>query len=244
MNLTGRVQVSGPDTLHWSTDQLHALGTVGEALNGDKYRYVKAGAADLVAGNVIQSPAIVANHLALTPSAAAIGAVQIVATLGATLATANQYAEGYVQIDTTPGNGYTYRVTGHAAVAQSGVITANLDVSDAVQVALTSSSRVGFIQNKYAGVIQFPVTTATGTVAGVAITPIPTTKYGWLKTRGLCSVLIAGTPALGAQVMTPSSAAGSAVILTTTNLVVAQLVGRMAQVGVDGKNNFVDLDIQ
>lgn len=243
MNLTPRVQVTAPDTLHWTTDFLHLLGTIGETQNGDQFRYVKAGAADLVAGNVLQSPAIVPNHLALTPSAAAIGALTIVATLGATLATANQYAEGYVQIDTTPGNGYTYRVTGHAAVASSGVITATLDSSDPVQVALTASSRVGFVQNKYAGVIQFPVTTATGTVAGVAVTPIPTTKYGWVKTKGLASVLISGTPALGAMVMTPSATAGSAIILTTTNLVVAQLVGRMAQIGVDGKNNFVDLDI-
>lgn len=243
MNLTPRVQVSGPDTLHWQTDFLHALGTIGEGLNGDQYRYVKAGAADLVAGNVLQSPAIVTTHLAMTPSAAAIGALQIVATLGATLATVNQYAEGYVQVDTTPGNGYTYRVIGHAAVVLSGVITLNLDPAEAVQVALTSSSRVGLIQNKYSGVLQFPVTTATGTVAGVATTPIPAGKYGWVKTKGLASVLIAGTPALGAMVMTPSSAAGSAVILTTTNLVVAQLVGRMAQIGVDGKNNFVDLDI-
>lgn len=244
MNLTPRVLISGPDTLRYSADPLLALGTVGEALNGDKYRYVKAGAVDLVAGNVIQSPAVVVNHLALTPAAAAIGAVSFVAALGATLAAVNQYAEGYVQVDTTPGNGYTYRVLGHAAVLSSGNITLALDPAEPIQVALTTSSRVGLMQNKYSGVIQFPVTTATGTVAGVAPCIIPATKYGWLKTRGLCSVLIAGTPALGAQVMTPSSAAGSAIILTTTNLVVAQLVGRMAQIGVDGKNNFVDLDIQ
>lgn len=243
MNLTPRVQVSGPDTLHWATDFVHALGTVGEAGNGDQYRWCKAGASDLVAGNVLQSPAIVVNHLALTPSVAAIGATVVSATLGATLATVNQYAEGYLGVDTTPGNGYTYRIIGNPATALSSLMAITLDPADQIQVALTASSRVGLIQNKYAGVIQFPVTTATGTVAGVAQTPIPAGKYGWIKTKGLCSVLIAGTPAQGAQVMTPSSAAGSAVILTTTNLVVAQLVGRMAQIGVDGKNNWVDLDI-
>ena len=84
---------------------------------------------------------------------------------------------------------------------------------------------------------------AAGTAVGVATYIITAAQYGWVQTRGICSTLIAGTPALGAMVMTPSTAAGSAVIMTTTNLVVAQLVGRMCQIGVDGKNNWVNLDI-
>lgn len=223
---------------------LHAVGQRGYAPDGRQYRYVKAGAADLVAGNVIQSPAIIAAHLACTPPVVAIGATSFVYTPGATAAAANYYADGYLQVDTTPGNGYTYGIKDHAAITASTAFTLNLKKDDPIQVALTASSRVGLIANKYNGVLQFPVTTATGAVVGVASYIITAAQYGWVQTKGICSTLIAGTPALGAMVMTPSTAAGSAVILTTTNLVVAQLVGRMCQIGVDGKNNWCDLDIE
>jgi hypothetical protein len=221
----------------------HALGTIGEAEDGRRYRYVKAGASNLVAGNVLQGPPVIVNHLANTPPAVAAGATSFVYTPGATGAAANYYAGGFLQVDTTPGNGYTYGIKSHGTITSSTAFTLNLNDDDPIQVALTTSSRVGLIQNKYNGVIQFPVTTATGPVVGVAPYIITALQYGWVQTKGACSVLIAGTPALGAMVMTPSSAAGSAIILTTTNLVVAQLVGRMLQIGVDGKNNAVDLDI-
>lgn len=224
-----------------SASAQHKLGTRGYTEDGRAFRYVKAGASDLVAGNTIQSPAIVANHLANTPPAAAIGTKSFTYTPGATLGTADQYADGWLQVDTTPGNGYTLGINGHAAFASATAFTLNLD--DPIQVALTTSSRVGLLANPYNGVIQFPVTTATGSLVGIATYVITAAQYGWIQTWGPCSVLIAGTPALGAEVLAPGTAAGAAVVMTTTNLVVAQTVGRMCQVGVDGKNNFVFLRI-
>lgn len=240
--LRAPVDSVGQDDFVSSATQAHDLGTRIETDDGRVYRYALAGAVDLVAGNVLQGPAVVTAHLANTPPAVAIGAQSFTYTPGAATGTANQYAGGWLQVDTTPGNGYTYEVSGHAAIASSTAFALNL--KDAIQIALTTSSRVGLIANPYRGVIQFPVTTATGIVAGVAGYIITAAQYGWIQTWGMCSTLIAGTPALGAGVMTPSTAAGSAVVLTTTNLVVAQTVGYMAQIGVDGKNNFVDLRIR
>lgn len=232
----------GQDDFVSSSTQAHELGARVETDDGRVFRYALAGASDLVAGNVLQGPAIIPNHLANTPPAVAIGATSFTYTPGATAGGANIYAGGWMQVDTTPGNGYTYSVSGHPAIGSSTAFT--LTLKDAIQVALTTSSRVGLIANPYRGVIQFPVTTATGIVAGVATYIITAAQYGWIQTWGICSVLIAGTPALGAGVMTPSTVAGSAVVLTTTNLVVAQTVGYMAQVGVDTKINFVDLRIR
>lgn len=240
--LRAPVDSVGQDDFVSSATQIHDLGTRIETDDGRVYRYAKAGAVDLVAGNVLQGPAIVTAHLANTPPAVAIGALSFTYTPGAATGTANQYAGGWLQVDTTPGNGYTYEVSGHAAIASSTAFTLNL--KDPIQVALTTSSRVGLIANPYSGVIQFPVTTATGIAVGIAGYIISATQYGWIQTWGMASVLIAGTPALGAPVMTPSTTAGSAVVETTTNLVVAQIVGFMAQIGVDGKNNFVNLRIQ
>lgn len=225
-----------------SADKVHRIGTRAIADDGRVFRYVKAGVADLVAGNVLQSPAIVANHLANTPPVVAIGATSFTYTPGATLGTVAQYEDGYLQVDTTPGNGYTYGLASHPAFASATAFT--LTLKDAIQVALTASSRVGLMANPYNGVIQLPVTTATGTIVGVAGYVITAAQYGWIQTWDLCSTLITGTPALGAMVLGPGTAAGAAqVVVAAGNLIVGQVIGHMAQVGVDGKNNFVQLRI-
>jgi hypothetical protein len=72
------------------------------------FRYCAAGASDTVAGSVYQSAAPIPNHLANTPPAVAVGATSFTYTPGNTAGAANLYAEGYLQVDTTPGNGYTY----------------------------------------------------------------------------------------------------------------------------------------
>lgn len=243
-NFCGPVEITGSGTYDTTTIQQHPLGTPAETRDGRKFRYVKAGAVALVAGNSIQSSAITVNHLALTPTAAGIGAVTVLATLGATLATENQYADGYLQVDTTPGNGYVYQVSSHLSVLSGGVITLLLRPDDALIVALTSSSRVGLMANPWRDVIQTPVTTATGLVVGVAMSAIPIANFGWVQTHGMASPLINGTPALGANVLGVSgTTAGTLDIETAAPLIVSQRVGRMAQIGVSGKNNFVFLTI-
>ena len=251
MNFTGPVQISGSATGDFGTVQLHPLGTQAITRDGRKYRYVFSGAVALVEGNVIQGPAVLVNHLALTPSAAAIGATQVVATLGATAAAVNEYAGGWVQVDTTPGNGQTFAIAGHAAVLSAGVITANLDPSDPVRVALTAASRVGLVHSPYGGgsgssvgVIQTPITTATGKVVGVACSAIPINQFGWVQSHGLAACLINGTPALGATVIGVSAgAAGAADIATAVTILTGQIIGKIAQIGVSGKNNGVYLEL-
>lgn len=243
-NLGNIPEVYGIDEKNYGSTQLHPLGTIGFTKDGRRFRYAKADSgAALVVGNAIQSPAIVPNHLALTAAVTAIGATQTVFTLGATLASANQYAEGYLGVSTTPDLGHQYAVSGHAAVASAGSMTLNLAPDDPVQVAFSTSTRLGLIANPYNGVVQFPVTTATGGLVGIAVSVIPASSFGWLQTHGIGNPLIAGTPALGAMIMSPGTTAGASVIVTTTNLIVAQFVGRMSQIGVDGKCNFVYLDI-
>jgi len=245
MNFQGPVDITGSATGDYGTVQQHAIGMQARTRDGRKFRYCYNGAVALVAGEVIQGPAIVTTHLALTPVAAAIGATAVTATLGGTNnATANQYAGGYLQVDTTPGNGRAYAITGHPAAALSTALTVQLDASDPIRVALTTGSRVGLIANTYNGVIEMPVTTATGKLAGVAVEAIPINNYGWLQTYGDAPVLITGTPALGAMMLGVSgTTAGTADIATAAPLIVSQIIGVMRQIGVSGKNNMVFLTI-
>jgi hypothetical protein len=233
---------TGQDSFGSSATQLHPLGTKAETKDGRIFRYCQAGAVATVAGSLYQSAAPLTNHLANTPPAVAVGATSFSYTPGATAGAANLYAEGYLQVDTTPGNGYCYVVAGHDAITASTAFT--LYLRDAIQVALTTSSRVGLSPNPYKNVIVTP-TTNTAKVVGVPGTVIAISEYGWLQTRGPASVLINGTPAITAPVVNSGTTAGAVDKWTTAAADVAVTpVGFMMQVGVSGKNNFVFLTLE
>jgi len=228
-----------------SATAVHQVGTRAESDDGRVFRYVKAGAVALVAGNVLQSPAVTADHLGTTAAATSLGATSIVfAPTSATAVAVNQYEDGLLQVSTAPGEGYTYGVGPHAAFTTSGTISLK-DQVGLQGAALTTASRLGMIQNPYKGVLQLPVTTATGTIVGIATYVIGANQFGWALTWGLCSVLTTGTPALGAMVLGPGTVAGAAqVVVAAGNLVVGQVIGHMAQVGTTGGINFVDVRIR
>lgn len=217
--------------------QMHPLGTIARTKDGRRFRYSQVGAVDTVAGSLYQAAAPIPNHLANTPPAVAIGATSFTYTPGATAGAANLYAEGYLQVDTTPGNGYMYTVASHAAISSSTAFTLNL--AEPIQIALTTSSRVGLLHNSYKNVIVCP-TAITGRVAGFAVGVITLAQYGWLQTRGPVAALINGTPAITSPVANSATTAGAVDVWTTAAAAVTITpVGYMMQVGVSGKNNAV-----
>lgn len=210
------VQVSAQDLYTYSTVQQHNLGEKAFSSDGRTFRYVKAGAL-LVPGDVLQSPAIVANHVNLTPTAAvAVGDTSITVTLGNTAATANQYAGGYVVVEKgTTGAGQSLLITSHPAA--SGSATLVLTLSDKVQVATSGTVTVSLVANLYNGVIQTPATTLTGTPVGVAVGAIPSASFGWICSRGVTGVKADGTITVGTVgVAVPSAAAGAAKVMAAT----------------------------
>lgn len=242
MNLTAAIQIHANAIRQYDATQRHPLGTLAFTRDGRAFRYAKAGASDLVVGNLLQGPAPSANHLALTPAAAAIGDKSVTATLGATAASENEYAEGYLQVDTTPGNGYGYSISGHAAISSSGSGAFALDPSDPIVVALTTSSRVGLHRNPYRGVIQTP-TTVTAAVVGAAVAPITAAYFGWIQVAGPCPMLINGTPGVGIGVVVGATTAGSVDVAAVAAEINVRIIGHMMQVGVSTKNNMVNLRI-
>lgn len=234
MALYADPQAAGQPLYTSSATQLHALGDRMSA-NGRVYRYARAGAADLVAGNWIQSPAQVANHQNILVAAAAIGATQITVTLGATAATANQYAGGQAVVTITPGIGQAIDISGHPAAGSAATLV--LTLREPLRVALTTSTRIDLCPNPFEGVIQSPVTTLTGAPVGVATYIISATQCGWLQVAGLAGALIAGTPGVGLAIVLPGTAAGAAVIDGAASA--TPIVGRMVSTGGDGENNGV-----
>ena len=233
--------VLGHDEYTSSTIQLHRLGTRAVTRDGRVFRYAQAGATPLVAGSLAQAPAPEPAHLANTPPVVPVGATSFLYAPGAVAGAANLYGEGYLQVDTAPGNGYLYPVSGHKAFLASTAFMLNLETP--IVVALTATSRVGLRANPYKNVVT-SVAPLTAHAVGVAPMPIPAGQYGWLQTYGLSSVLIVGTPAVNAPVLSSATVAGAVDVWTAGAQPTANgPLGFMAQVGVGGKNNFVFLTI-
>jgi hypothetical protein len=239
MQLTSNPQAAGQplytSQAYANNNPPHALGEKMVGPSGACYRFAKAGAVDLVAGNWLQSPAQVGNHQNLTATAAAIGATQVTVTLGATAATANQYAGGKAVVTVTPGLGQEVYIVGHPAAGSGETLT--LTISEPLRVAWTTSTRVDLVPNQYNGVIQSPVTTLTGVPVGVAVNIITAGEYGWILCEGLAGALIAGTPAVGSGLVLPGTAAGAAVIDAGSSG--PCFVGIVASTGGDGECNGV-----
>lgn len=186
------------------------LLTLGERVatnDGRAYRYAKAGATALVPGKLQQAPAEITNHQNLAvAAAAAIGATQVTVTLGATEATANQYAGGYLVTSDATGEGYMYRIASHPAAALSTALVLTLE--DPILVALTTSSEVDLVASPYNGVIVNPATASSNPV-GVAQFAIPANEYGWIQVAGPANVLADGTVVVGTSVVASNGTAGA-----------------------------------
>jgi hypothetical protein len=239
MNLTSDGQAAGIGLFESSSSPKHHLGERFVTPDGRVFRYAKVGGSNLVAGNVLQSPAQVTAHQNLTPVAAAVGATSVTVALGATAATAGQYAGGWAVVTVTPNLGGIYAIKSHPAAALSTSLT--LELSDPIRVAWTTSTRVDLYPNPYNGVIQAPATTLTGAVCGVAPWAIPTTEYGWVQVGGPAAVLLAGTVAVGAACISPSGTAGAAV--TDPADASLNIIGYAMTTGASGETNGVFLNI-
>lgn len=220
-----------------STTQQHKLGERVSSSDGRAFRYCLAGGTTLVVGKLQQSPAQVANHLGLAvQAAAAIGATSAAVTLGATATTLNQYAEGFLVITATPGQGYTYKISGHAAA--SGSATQTLNLEDAIVIALTTSSTADLSLNPHSGVIVNP-TTATGSPVGVAVAAVTNANFGWVQCHGSVACLNDAGTTVGLGVAPSAAVAGAVKTMAAT---LAQ-VGYALNTGNDTKYNAVYLTI-
>lgn len=236
-NLTCDLQSIGQPLMSSSSDQAHQLGTKAVSADGRVFRYVKAGAVALVPGKLQQGPAIVANHQNIAvAAAAAAGATSVTVTLGATAATANQYANGFLVINDAAGEGHTYKIVSHPAADASASLVLTLD--DAIIVALTTSSEACLIANQYNGAIVAPAS-PTGPDLGVAIYPVAIGEFGWVQTRGVVSCLSDGTPAAGSMLSRSNAVAGA----VETGVLAQGFVGNAVQAGVDTEYRAINLQL-
>lgn len=183
----------------------------------------------LAPGKLCSGAVIVANHVNNTGIVAPAGTQQLTYTIGATLATQNQYAGGYLVVNAGTGAGQALSVAGNNAASSSGSITVNL--ADTVITATDATSKFSLIPHLYSAALLFASGSSTVLVAtGVPNVSLPDQSYGWLQVGGTCSVLANGTPGIGVNVV-PSATTSGAVDVNTASLF-QQTVGVMQQTAV------------
>lgn len=240
---TGPLSLVANGAFQTSTDAslLTLVGTKFDLSDGREVMLVRAGDA-VAAGKLYQDAAIVPNHQNLAVTAyqaySANGNVpaKVTVTLGATAATANQYAGGFVVVNDVTGEGQTLRIASHPAADSAGSLAITLE--DGATVALTTSSEVCLIPPHGKDVIIMP-TTFTGAVAGVGMYTIAAASYGFLITKGITSCLADGAVTVGSAI-SPSNAVAGAI----ENGVIAQgFVGNANQAGVDTEYRSVFINV-
>jgi hypothetical protein len=242
MNLSNQNLQLGQGMFVSSATQLHPLGTRGYDPQGRAYRYVRAGATDLVAGNVIQSAASVAGHLTLavntTSGGTSPGSVSISVTCASAVST-GFYNEGLLIVASGSGAGGIYTINQCPAVSTGATGAFTLYAEDAIptlaNMTISTSSKISLIPNPYQNVIQAPVTTATNVAVGVAVYVITATQFGWIQTWGPCAVISDDTTATGAPLNAVAGTAGRASGFTAASLLTGQAIGNLIAAGVAGE---------
>jgi hypothetical protein len=240
---TGPLSIVANGEFQTSTDTslLTLVGTRWDLSDGREVMLVRAGDA-VAAGKLYQDAAIVPNHqnIAVTAYTAysANGNVpaQVTVTLGATAATANQYAGGFLVVNDNNGEGQTLRIASHPAANSGASLVVTLE--EEATVAITTASEVCLIPPHGKDVIIMP-TTYTGAVAGVGLYAITAASYGFLTTKGLTSCLADGAIAVGAS-LSPSNAVAGAV---EVGVLAQGIIGNANQAGVDTEYRSIFINV-
>ena len=198
------------------------LGALRILDDGRKFRYSRNGGVALGAGLPTIAANAVANHVSMATAAnVAIGSTQVTVTLGATAATADQYAGGYLGIDEGAGLGTYYKIESHPAADASDPCLITL--AEPIRVALTAAATKTTLCYNECDLVVVCTGVADQPV-GVPLIAVPISYYHWEQTGGTHSaVLTSGTPALGIAL---SMGAG---LLLAMNAVTDPCVGIVAQ---------------
>lgn len=180
-------------------ESVSSLGQVGTVrrVGGRTFVYAKDSGSGLAQGKINIQPTPIAAHQNIVVQAiAAIGAKEVSVTLGATLASLNQYEDGYLFITDADGEGTGYKIRSNPAAALSTTLT--LSLYDTIHEALAVTSEVCLIPNPYNGIL-LSIADQDDRPAGVALNAITASYYFWVQTGGPCALLADETIEQGAE---------------------------------------------
>lgn len=211
-----------------TTTKREAYGSVGQAIDGSRYRYVQFGGTSTIAsGQLVVAPAVTAAYQGLVIPAAgasgqvtanlATGATQIVVTNGATTITQDQFAEGYLEVLVGAAgvtSSYKYRIRGNTADA-TGSLPVTVFLYEPLRNVTSLVAGTDTVNLNVALQAGVNISATANIPQGFTIMPVPNTatvtNYGWVLTNGPVDAKndAAGTVAVGTAVGQSVSVAGA-----------------------------------
>lgn len=197
------------------------LGQLMVLPDGRKFRHSQNGAASLEVGVVVATPAGVAGHGNVSASGIAAAATTTYNQIGDTVVrlvcntacsvTADQYADGILNVQKSAGAGLMYRIKENTSCASASSFSVTLYPEDPLKVAFAATStKVGLRKNPYKEVVLFAASACLGQPAGVNPVAVNASCYFWLQRAGVASVKTAGTTVTdGLPVQSDSTTSGS-----------------------------------
>jgi hypothetical protein len=207
----------------------YPLGTKLEARDGRVWRYCQAGAVQLAAGLMGQSPAIDAKleNEVQTGMASNIGdyVINVLVTTASGLTPAN-LAGGYMVVEDVTGEGHYYKINTASWSTGDTVVTVVLD--EPIRVATGADSEISLYPNPWAGIVVAP-TALTGYCVGVTNGVVTATHYYWAQRKGPCAMVVdsGDTVVIGALGGTPGTygTAGAIGVPAITTNIYGQIMG-------------------
>ncbi|KKN73871.1 hypothetical protein LCGC14_0396730 [marine sediment metagenome] len=201
------------------------LGTRMELPDGRVFRWMKSSAAltiGRVCGYVAQSAGLAKDGLpsgsaARTTAQWDAGTYTVIVATTASASTGlhifpNRFDDGILWINDQAGGGQMFQVKSHGVSTSSGTTAVTITMYDEeiLDIALTTASQWGLMENLYSRVVIHTGTTGGGPAVGVAPVAVDSGDYFWGQTWGPAVVMQGATAALdGDKVVVINTTGGS-----------------------------------
>ncbi len=204
-------------------DQAWTLGTRAYAPDGRVFRYALNSAVALTTGKCVRRPEKTLGHGNLTvAAAAALGATTFTVTLTFASTAFDEYKDGLVYVNDVTGQGNLYGVVGNSLTNQEGTLTVNINVP--LKIALTTSSQVSLIKNRYNGV-RVTELTPNERVLGVNPVAVVANGYFWAQVAGPATALQDGEWDENKDLVPSTNLRGAAMSASAVNQIAEARVG-------------------
>lgn len=238
--------------------------------DGREFVLVANAGTALAAGKFVASPVAIAGHVGRTVasftaySANGNTPAQLTFTTASTAVYSNQYAGGFLIVETNTGAGQTLLIASNTACAISGTVTVVIDNPDGQNMtALDTTSTVSLYANPYGsgaqmydstgaaqslatgGVVVNPTSGSNLNVIGVSTYIIPASStsfasFGLIQTRGFVNLLNQGGTTAGLDIGPSTSVAGAAATYAVASIT---RCGRAVETGTNGQYSLVKLEM-
>jgi len=232
------------DVFTESATQKYALGT--QLVDGDRaYRYARCGATGLSKALMGQTQVVETKtqEIVQTGHAWAVGDISgtMLVTTGGTFAD-NEFAEGYLFANKVAAVGDVYKVL--ASKIQSADTIMDLELETPIRTAISVTTELSLIPNKYYDTVVMPQGGVTGTAIGVPLVDVTATYFYWAQTKGPCPLIVdtGETVVIGNSVGAPT--AGYSVDGTCgVRVTLEQIWGNVLMVGAAAEPALINLTL-